>query len=483
MTIYNPQVSKCFDTMNKTIKGRLESHCQHTGVRWMFTRELAPDVKGGILADDMGLGKTMQTIGVICGNPLPKTLIVTTVGTIGQWRDALITFGGLFPIIVTSSYMGLIPDDAKVVVTAYSTFQKPKIGHIGSIKWSRIVLDEGHTIRNNKTRVYKQLSQLSSDIKWILTGTPIQNSIKELRTLFSWIGIQHEINENSKNMYTLRRTQQEEAKQNPRLALPGVQTTIVKLQLNPTERELYNRVLSNGTEDHLETLMRCRQVCSSAHVYHEGIERKRQKVSDDVMCDTPKKREFYKSTNTSDDTVSTKIDYLCNDLQKVKTGIKSLVFCALTTEMKLIQKHLLKLNVNCLIYDGSLSRDQKDNVLYNFKHSNIPVLILQINCGNTGLNLQHAQRVYIVSPHWNPCVELQAIGRAYRKGQLSIVHVIRLVMSDTIEEKCLDIQNRKLELIADQLDDDSFIDRLGKCELDTSELRELVLSDTTFRPE
>lgn len=108
-----------------------------------------------------------------------------------------------------------------------------------------------------------------------------------------------------------------------------------------------------------------------------------------------------------------------------------------------------------------MSRDDKENVLYNFKISTIPVLILQIACGSTGLNLQCASRVYITSPHWNPCVELQAISRAYRKGQTQKVQCIRLCIENSIEERCLEIQKKKLELIRRSMKDDSLMNRLG----------------------
>ena len=99
-------------------------------------------------------------------------------------------------------------------------------------------------------------------------------------------------------------------------------------------------------------------------------------------------------------------------------------------------------------------------MLYNFRHSTIPVLLLQIVCGSSGLNLQNANRVYITSVHWNPCIELQAIGRAYRKGQLANVVCTRVVMEDTIEEKCVQIQETKLGIISEAMDDDTMAGHL-----------------------
>jgi len=393
----------------------------------MLERERGELCRGGIQADDMGLGKTIQTIAVICGNKVQRTLIVTTVSTVAQWRDALIEFGDIFPVIVQSSYRGALPEPTEetplVVVTAYSSFMRP--GHpFKAVKWSRVVLDEGHVIRNPKTKLFNELSQLDSGIKWILSGTPVQNSPKELVTLAKWIGIENSSIEYIRAHYLIRRTQESEAKANPRLALPPLDTQVIKLDFRyDYERDAYTSLLSNPITDKttaIEILTRLRQVCSG-------------------NCNGKKR------VRNNETSPSTKIEYLCNDI--VTANTKCLVFCTWTNEITLIQRELNRLGVPCLVFDGRLSRDTKDNVIYNFKHSAIQVLLLQINCGSTGLNLQVSNRVYIVSPHWNPCVELQAIGRAYRKGQTSKVTCIRLVIKDTIEEKCLELQKRKLGFI------------------------------------
>lgn len=102
VNLHTPAIGKCIERMNNKLKGRLEGHYQHEGVRWMIHRELnGGDTMGGILADDMGLGKTMQAIALMVANNLNPTLVITTVGTVGQWRDALFNFGGLRPIVVS----------------------------------------------------------------------------------------------------------------------------------------------------------------------------------------------------------------------------------------------------------------------------------------------------------------------------------------------------------------------------------------------
>ena len=476
-----------YNLAKRTIKGRLDGHYQHNGVRWMLARELTSKDgwRGGILADDMGLGKTMQAIATLRGNPCP-TLIITIVGTVAQWRDALIDFGGFHPIIINPSFQGILPNDIDVAITTYSSFQSRRTPPCLSQPWGRIILDEGHTIRNPSTRVYKEISQLTTHIKWVLTGTPIQNSQRDLYTIAGWIGAPKATPiEIITDTMLLRRTQEQQEKIAPRLALPPLETQIVKVPFaTEAERAFYSKVekyfakQAKNSVELMESFTRCRQACSHPQLYEEGINRKKappakrrrlfkkakkRVSSDDESDDTststsalpPSARDFF-----TGEYPSSKINYLVHDLKQQPKTTKSLVFCHWTGEMRFIAQHLKEASISSLIYDGNLSRDNKEAVLYNFKHTSIPVLIIQITCGSAGLNLQCAQRVYITSPTWNPCIELQAIGRAYRKGQTSAVTCVRLVMSDTVEERCINVQDKKLNLISDAMMDESFCRRL-----------------------
>lgn len=476
-------VKQAYTKAQSDIKGRLDGHYQHEGVKWMLTRELdgCEVGRGGILADDMGLGKTMQMIATMRGNPM-QTLIVTIVGTVGQWRDALIEFGGMRPIIVNSSFTGILPicsdkSGMDVILTTYSFFQKAKVSDcllkVG--RWGRIVLDEGHKIRNPLSKGNKEISKLRADVKWILSGTPIQNSKKDILSLAKWIGgydsVCVDVDWIVENM-VLRRTQEEQAKVNPRLALPGLETVMMCLDFETDdEKKFYERVeeyytsrASEGT-DTLEALIRCRQAATHPMLLLDAIVKKLstkkrrrtfivQEDDTDDICELPK--DMPSSTS--------KFNYLIGDIvNNVIVGKeKCLVFCTWTNEMKLLQHELNAKGVSSLIYDGSVSRDNKEAIIYNFKNTEIGVLILQITCGNAGLNLQCATRVYITTPHWNPCVELQAIGRAYRKGQVMKVKCVRLAMKGTVEDRCSDVQVEKLDMICDTMNDETMIARLGK---------------------
>ena len=224
-------------------------------------------------------------------------------------------------------------------------------------------------------------------------------------------------------------------------------------------------------------------MCSHPLLYLEGIQRKldgnNQKKRRRAIVDTDEEDciEVHSSSSSllpcmSDPTAavrSTKMDFLTEDIDTYLNAPttskdpvrKVLVFCMWTTEMKLIARALKKLNIPALLFDGKQNRDTKENILNMFKQTSINVLILQVNCGSTGLNLQCAQRIYITSINFNPGVDMQAIGRAWRKNQLSKVTCIRLLISDTIEERCLAIQEEKMHIIAEAMDDDTMQSRLG----------------------
>lgn len=455
------KVSQAYAKATKDINGRLDGHYQHEGVKWMLQREFGADARGGILADDMGLGKTMQTIATMRGNP-QTTLIITIVSTVAQWRDALIQFGGLTPIIVNPSFRGILPalNETTVVLTTYSAFQVKTPPVCFNMDWGRIILDEGHAIRNPACKTNKEINKLTTQIKWILSGTPMQNGTKDIVTLAQWIGHSTQDIDEIASTIILRRTQAEQAALNQRLALPPLDCKVVRLEFaSEDERDFYRDLdeyyyhLAAGQANKtivMEAILRCRQAATHPQLFIESQRHRKRKRMDDSLLVMP--------------VTTTKFTYLLNDIEDVhnNTNEKVLVFCTWTLEMKLLQEGLAKRNIASLIYEGSLSRDNKEAMLYNFKHTGIRVLLLQITCGNAGLNLQEASRVYITSPQWNPCIELQALGRAYRKGQMQKVTCVRLVMGDTIEERCGSVQLLKLEEIRDVMSDESLLERLGE---------------------
>lgn len=469
----------------------------------------------------------MQAISLMCAHPVP-TLIVCPVAMVGTWRDALMNFGRLRPIIVNSSFKGILPPGADTVVTAYSSFQFAKGGPpkcLMGTKWGRIICDEGHLLRNHKTRVNKELTSIDKTHTWILSGTPINNSDSDLRTLVRFIGADASGDlEEMYKKYVLRRTQEGESAKNPRLALPKLTTIIERVPFKyPEERDLYDRVeafYKNKLESvtsmrrytaAVEGMMRMRQVCTHPLLYLEGIDRqaknkgKKRKATGNAP--TKSRKRGAKAQVISDDEDgddggedfdmelpprpkseilrSSKLDFLIESVSKfldadgasTSTGRrvdrclgdsppkKCLIFTNWVLEARLIKSGLQSKGIASLIYDGSSSRDSKDTIIDNFRASNINVLILQITTGGVGLNLQCAQLVIACSPSFNPTIDAQGLGRSLRKGQTHPVTFIRIIIEDTVEERCMDIQNAKIDMITETMSDETIKNRLqGHCQ-------------------
>ena len=440
------------------IKGRLLGSHQHQALKWMIQQEHDQSCKGGVLALDMGLGKTYVSIALMVGTK-DTTLIVCPISILHQWRDLLLSFGGIKPMILDrNGELPILPDGVKVVLTTYSTFSHtpkkglPKIlaGHT----WGRIILDEGHQLKNTKSSTHVNMCKIATNSKWILTATPIQNCLGDMKALATYIGWAGDIEEFIEKKL-LRRTMEQEGTLNPRLKLPELRSELIKLNFEEgrqkttyanMEREYQTKMEEdcNGNKvlysEALEGILRCRQVCC-----HSGIFQ-------------PKKRKFVVD---DDEGESVKFKWICKDMLQHKKE-KCLIFCLWTREIELLLNHLNDQGICTLRFDGSMTRERRENVIYNFNNTpGVRALVIQINAGGVGLNLQVATRVYIMNPTWNPCAELQAIARAHRLGQDQIVTCARLVIEGTVEERMLDVQDGKLGLIADCFDDNSVFSKMG----------------------
>lgn len=440
------------------IKGRLLGSHQHQALKWMIEQERSERCKGGVLSLDMGLGKTYISIALIVGSN-KTSLIVCPVSILHQWRDLLVSFGGMNPMILDrNGELGILPDGVKVVLTTYSTFtHTPKRGLpklLTGHSWGRIILDEGHQLKNTKTSTFVNICKIQVESKWILTATPIQNCLGDMKALANYVGWSDGIDEFVEKKL-LRRTMEQEGAINPRLKLPVLRSELVKLSFEEgqqknmyanMEKEYQTKLEedSNGNKvlysEALEGILRCRQVCS-----HSGIF-------------VPKKRKYVIDDEEGE---SVKFKWISKDILEHKKE-KCLIFCLWTREIELLLAYLNDHGICAMRFDGSMTRERRENVIYNFNNTpGVRALVIQINAGGVGLNLQVATRVYIMNPTWNPCAELQAIARAHRLGQDQVVTCVRLVIEGTVEERMLDVQDGKLGLIADCLDDHTVFSKMG----------------------
>jgi len=413
---------------------------QPAGVKWLLEREKE---HGGFLCDEMGIGKTAQLVATMLKNPLKKTLVVVPKSIVGQWRSEIARFTDekikvkLFDGPDRLEKIGTLDSFSGVVIAPYSVMHER--GPLHSYKWDRLILDEGHEVRNAKTKIHVSLKSLDANISWIVTGTPIFNSIKDFISLCSFLGLSKGTvlrdYDRIRDKYVLRRTKHQHSE---------VET--VQLEMYPEEQELYRTAfdygqgLIAGTDNAiimLEAILRLRQVCTWPQLFMDGLSVK-EKRDPEPYTGRSKKHEFLLESILS------------------HPDEKSLVFTQFTVETDRIQELLKEKNIPTFRIDGGVSqKDERESRINLFKNSPAnSVFLIQIRAGGVGLNLQEASRVYITSPAWNPATELQAIGRADRTGQKRKVEVKKLVYKsfvgvNSIEEFMQDLHEKKSEIVAD----------------------------------
>ncbi|KAJ5146290.1 uncharacterized protein N7515_000854 [Penicillium bovifimosum] len=535
---------------------------------------------GGILADDMGLGKTIQIISLILANPKPltansskTTLIIAPVGVMTNWRNQITEHANKETAPSVLIYHGSGKKEAAnlanydVVVTSYGALSsdfnpdatRPPAKGIFSVHWRRVVLDEGHTIRNPSSKASLAACGLRADSRWTLTGTPIINTLKDLYSQIRFLkfsggledmGIFNSVLIRPVNagepearlllealMATicLRRRKDMEF---INLKLPEMTSRVIRIKWHPHEVEKYTAFQTEAKgalldfkdkegktkySHLLEVILRLRQVCNHwvlcknrldklmsmlenhkvvpltpeniralqemlnlmiesqeqcaicldtldkpvitacAHAYCRGcIEQVIERQHKCPLC-----RAEIKDNNTlvspnadlGDDTTaaeadpenpSSKIETLVKILtaQGQAPGTKTVVFSQWTSFLNLVEPHLARCGVKFVRIDGKMSSVARDNSINAF--SNDPectVLLASLSVCSVGLNLVAANQVILCDSWWAPAIEDQAVDRVYRLGQKRETTVWRLVMQGSIEERVLDIQERKRSLM------------------------------------
>lgn len=465
-------VGPAYKLATKVLQGRLIAPYQREGVTWMLWRELQKDspVKGGFLCDEMGLGKTVQIISTILGNPNKRTLVIVPKSIVSQWKDEIDKFA---PNLTTLVHDGLNrtndPQEFNkydITIVPYSIMTvkgqprgTPTILH--HVKWDRIVLDEGHEIRNKSSKLNYSIKNLTSSIKWVISGTPVYNSIKDFIALCGFVGIPANMVQGMKtkikDTFVLRRTKQDVAEFNKRLELPPCDFQNVELEMYAEEYNLYRQVFEESREIIKEIFKHSHNVGMHAMYILERFLRTRQAmIYPQLYLDGIAKKDNQEAVQWTHPTK--KMDTLM-ELIGTHPKEKSLVFCQFMGEMNHIEQLLIERGIETFRIDGSVEKEARVNQIKSFKESSSGcVFIIQIKAGGQGLNLQEATRVYITTPSWNPATELQAIARSHRTGQTSKVVVRKLVYTGTedlpsIEETMMLLQNHKAIVCASVLND------------------------------
>ena len=466
--------NEMYSQVLSTLQTSLIEPYQPEGVHWMLRREtedlflfdeLMP--RGGILADEVGLGKTILSISVILGNLKPKTLVILPKSLVCQWEAQIHHFAPSLDVFVIKSANDdiVIKNDGVYLISqSLLNCRNRTVGTspVHNVHWDRIFIDEAHLLRNSKSKIFEACCMLTADIRWALTATPVMNRMTDFVNIMKWIGVSQFLCQGEKECVTqrfiLRRTKDDVRVHNKSLNMTdcNVQIQYVPfssfeeadfyLKVFNTERKKITNATNNSTTDLLEHLLRVRQLCIHPQLYLEGMSRKTGSS--------------YGEWNNG----STKVSALIKSMKKQPAEDKTLIFCQFVKEMDIYVDVLESEGYSCVRLDGNMSSMERDTAVTQFKTtSSIKVFVIQINTGGQGINLQAANRIYIMSPNWNPAIEYQAIGRAHRTGQEKTVYVTKFCITSGdekmpfIEENIIKLQERKKQIIANILNDQRIV--------------------------
>lgn len=434
---------------------------------------------GACLADDMGLGKTLQILAFILTQRSKishnTNLVVVPASLIFNWKAEIEKFA---PSIKIKTIYGTERskttdhfDGFEVIITSYGTLLSD-IRYLKDYRFNYIFLDESQNIKNPESQRYKAVRLLKSRNKVVITGTPIENntfdlygqlsfacpglfgSKQQFADLYSTPIDQFKDKKRAEELqqkirpFMMRRTKEEVAKE-----LPDKTEIVLYCEMGTEQREVYEAnkkeiqdYILGKTEDELpknamhvlKSITMLRQICNSAALLADG-------------------KSYLQA--------SSKIEVLMEQIEGKSKNHKILVFSQFVTMLDLIKKELEKRNIKYAYLTGQTRN--REEVVQSFQESkDIPVFLISLKAGGTGLNLTSADYVYLVDPWWNPAVENQAIDRAYRIGQHNNVMAVRLICPDTIEEKIMKLQATKKDLVKNLIQTDGgFFKGLSKKEL------------------
>lgn len=425
---------------------------QITGYRWLCS--LAHYGMGGILADDMGLGKTLQTITYVLANPGTRTLIVCPTSLAYNWQDEFSKFA---PQIATQIISGTPQEradlmqqstDVPVWITTYPLIRKDVDLYKAQI-FDACFIDEAQFIKNPTSLGAKAVKAVQAKHRFALTGTPIENTLSELWSIFDFV----------MPGFFGRYRQFEECYEKPILRdHDSVQMQKLRRKIRPFVLRRMKKEVLTELPDKIETRRMAEMGAKQRKIYESYLARIQMELAGDeentpggnrmqVLAALTRLRQIccHPATFASNyHGGSGKLDLLMEQLPDILEGGHSvIVFSQFTSMLSIIAHELKQRNIPFFYLAGSTSAQERKREVKEFNRGEVKVFLISLKAGGTGLNLTGADTVIHFDPWWNPAVEDQATDRAYRIGQKKKVQVIKYVMKDSIEEKIYELQKRK----------------------------------------
>ncbi len=453
---------------------------QKFGFKWLKT--LSHYNMGGILADDMGLGKTLQVLSFILSDKTPDSkpsLIIAPTSLLFNWEAEIKKFvPSLKSIIIygnaderAASLKSIKNYD--LAITSYPLIRRD-IDMYNELIFETCIIDEAQHIKNHHSQTARALKTINAKTRFALTGTPMENNLSELWSIFDFIMPQylqshgkfsrnyevpiirnadtkamHELSRHIKP-FILRRMKKDVLKELPDKIeskmvseLTTDQKKVYLSWLLKIKGEVFGEIDTVGFEKSqikiLAGLTRLRQICCHPSLFIDNYKKDSGKLLqlEEIVCDA------------------------------VDSGHRILIFSQFTSMLAIISETLKKNGIECFYLDGSTKADERGRLVNTFNEGNADVFLISLKAGGTGLNLTGADMVIHYDPWWNPAVEDQATDRAHRIGQEKAVQVIKLITAGTIEEKIFNLQQKKKALVDSVIKPgETLITKLSKAEVE-----------------
>ncbi|RDY28983.1 DEAD/DEAH box helicase [Romboutsia weinsteinii] len=452
---YIKNISKKYKTIPKekyivpsTLNAKLRDY-QIDGFNYFKT--LAHFEFGGILADEMGLGKTIQAITFLLSQENKKSIVITPTSLIHNWKNEFDKFAPSLNIGIVHGNKRdrenilINVENYDVILTTYSTFRNDLEKYDNKI-FDYCFIDEAQNIKNPDSSITKTIKEINAKIRFALTGTPIENNLLELWSIFDFVMPGYLYNQNKfKSIFI-----------NNEKNINSLKSLIKPFMLRRTKKEVIEELPDKIEQKYYIELVKDHRIAYNSYV--KLIKQRIKENSQDNMTIFSYLTKLRQLTLAPEIMVknyngdNTKIDVLL-ELIKDNTDKKILVFSQFTKVLKLIEDNLIREDISYSYLDGKTSAPNRVKLVEEFNTSNEKqVFLISLKAGGTGLNLTSASMVVHFDPWWNPAVEDQASDRAHRIGQKNAVNVIKLVAKDTVEGRVIELQESKKDLIDDIID-------------------------------